>query len=141
VNRWRRLAGIAALMALAGCATTREYPRCYLFRAPSQEELAVANDAIEGLFQKIVRAERFSLAKDWAVLETTSNKHSSVRRLWPEVGCVNLRREEPYNSEPNDKWIVARCQEYLGSLLSRKSVKPPERPTEVAARFNEFACH
>lgn len=137
----RRVIALVGSISLCGCMTTREYPRCYLFRAPSPQEIASANEATGAVFTRIARTDRFTLAKDWAVLEATSARHRSMRKLWPELGCVNLRREPPYNSEPNDKWVVARCQEYLESVLDRTSTKAPTRPTEIAAKFDEFACH
>ena len=68
-------------------------------------------------------------------------KHRQIAEVWPEFGCVNLRRPPPYTGEIDDKWIVARCQEYLEALMKRRQLEKAELPTQIAGRYREFICY
>jgi hypothetical protein len=131
----------AMIMILTGCISTRDYPRCYLFRAPADQDLTLANGSLQTFFDQALRVNQYALGKDWVVVKTDSQTHGRIANVWPALGCINLRHPPPQTGAINDKWTVARCQEYLEESIRKIRRKNGERPTTIAARFSEFTCH
>jgi hypothetical protein len=82
-----------------------------------------------------------AIGKDVVTVSAGSATHRMLITAWPSNGCVNLRREAPEVAEINDKWVVARCGEYLDALLRNQTTSVAQPPTAIAQRFSEFTCH
>jgi hypothetical protein len=137
--RW--FAGIVCLGLTASCSTVQDYPRCYLFRAPEERDVQASNGETRELFGGTVRVIDFCLGKDAVAVRAPAAEHKKLAEIWPEFGCVNLRREHPLTAESNDKWIVARCQQYLQQLVALRDKSISDTRTDVAARHPQFTCH
>ena len=139
------IANIGPLIALsiltAGCSVVREYPRCYLFREPLQSDIDAANATTAEVLRRVVGTSRFALGKDSVAVKATPAQQKRVSSIWPPFGCVNLRRSDPYTGEIIDKWIVARCQDFLGEVLAREPRKLPEPRTTIPQKYDDFTCH
>jgi hypothetical protein len=135
--------GIAVLAAfgLASCTTWQDYPRCYLFQAPADADVA-AQDKQQGLLLGgIVGAGNYHLGKDWVAVDALPSQHRRFVRIWPPLGCINLRNPPPEVAAIGDKWTVARCQEYLRALIQDGWTRDTPKPTVVAKEYGEFTCH
>lgn len=131
------------VVLLMGCATVREYPRCYLFRGPAQADVAAANVSASEVLAKLVSPDEFTVTKDGAIVTATNVVHREVGKAWPSTGCVNLRRTPPETAATIDKWIVAACQDYLEELARRQEDEATKRPrTDIVRRYQDtFICH
>jgi hypothetical protein len=136
-----RLLFISFVGLLASCATVREYPRCYLFRAPNTADIEVVDRDTKKLLTEALRLDEFSVGKDAIVVNALPNRHRSLAAVWSSNGCVNLRRPSPETGEIHDKWIVSRCQDFLDDLLKRDEVVPQIPRTTIANKYPEFTCH
>lgn len=85
--------------------------------------------------------KNFSINRDAITVNTFESKHRKLTGVWPTNGCINLRRPLPETGEINDKWVVARCQEYLSELIRRNETVPRIARTTVAGRYRDFTCH
>jgi hypothetical protein len=132
---------IIACILLPSCVSVKDYPRCFLFRSPQPGDVAEADRSARLLFDQTLHVRRYSLSKDWVSVKADLHTQMGVRTVWPEIGCVNLRREPPFTGEIHDKWIVARCQEYLEQMVAREKSQPPDSRSAIADRFKEFTCH
>jgi hypothetical protein len=137
-----RVLSVAIMVALlAGCAITVDYPRCYLFRAPDDTDIARVDQetgkAIAGTFRTLSHA----VTRDVVAIKAPRWEQAHIRQAWPGLGCVNLRREPPLNAEIVDKWIVQRCQDYVAALLQRAVDRKAVARTSVAEGYTDFICH
>lgn len=137
----RRLGTLCLSLAVAGCATARDYPRCYLFQAPQAVDLERVEAEDRRLFEPWVGEGGFASGKDWVTVRAVPATHGRIARIWPGVGCVNLRNKPPLTGDMHDKWIVGLCEQYLEALLARLSGPEPRRGPDVADRFKDFTCH
>ena len=140
-----RLAARLFILSMAGllgaCASVREYPRCYLFRAPSVQDIEAVNRDTEKLLKEAMRLDDFSIGKDAVVVHTLDDRHRKLAGVWSVNGCINLRRPPPETGEIHDKWIVARCQEYMDEMIGRNESEPRVARTTIAGRYQDFTCH
>lgn len=136
-----RLLFISLFGLLASCATVRDYPRCYLFRAPNTSDIEVADRDTKRLLADAISLEEFSVGKDAIVVNALPDRHRRLATVWSSYGCVNLRRPPPEAGEIHDKWIVSRCQDFLDELLKRDEVTPQIPRTTIANKYPDFTCH
>ena len=141
MNIWSIGPLIAFSVLTSACSVVREYPRCYLFREPLQSDVDAANETTAEVLKRVVGTSHFALGKDSVAVKASPDQQKRVSSVWPPLGCVNLRRSDPYTGEIIDKWIVARCQDYLGEVLARDSKKFPEPRTAVPQKYDDFTCH
>lgn len=125
------------------CTTVQEYPRCFLFRPPTDQEVTQLNERDRDLLTDVFSAEEAWAGRDSVYARASPQNQSNISEVWARSGCVNMRREPPFGSEIIDKWIVARCQEFLAEYVENNDRNEEERvpPTEIAARYDEFVCH
>lgn len=130
------------IVFLGACSTVREYPRCYLFRSPDASDVASTNKNTEVLLEGAFAVSTFGMSKDVVLIDAYPETHKELSVVWSSVGCVNLRREPPATGEMIDKWIVARCQEYLDQLVRPERINNNVSRTDVAKKFaRDFTCH
>lgn len=126
---------------LGACTSVREYPRCYLFRAPSAQDIEAVNRDTEKLLRDAMRFDEFSIGKDAIVVNTLEEHHRKLAGVWSANGCINLRRPPPETGEINDKWIVSRCQDYMDEMIRRYEAEPRIAKTTIADKYRDFTCH
>ncbi|SEA65788.1 hypothetical protein SAMN05216411_11741 [Nitrosospira multiformis] len=136
-----RLLLLSLLGILASCVTVREYPRCYLFRAPNTMDIEVVNRDTKKLLEEALRVENFSIGKDVIVVNALAERHRNLAAVWPSNGCVNLRHPSPETGEMNDKFIVSMCQDFLDELIKRKESSPQVSRAIIAKKYPNFTCH
>lgn len=141
MNRAARIASVLSFGILCSCTTVRDYPRCYLFRAPESADLSINNRDVDQLLRSAFHVRDFSIGKDTVTVNASLSLHGKLADVWASTGCVNLRRASPELGELNDKWIVASCREYLDALVRKEQSQIPEPPTSIAQRFPNFTCH
>lgn len=137
----KRVLSIVLSFSMAACASVQEYPRCYLFRAPDQEDIKSSNAEVEKLLRNVIHVDEFSLGKDAVGVRASRQKQQELSKIWPEYGCVNLRKPPPAVGEIIDKWVVARCHELIQETLSERNKAAPVQPTKIAEKYKEFTCH
>jgi len=93
------------------------------------------------MLKDILQIHEFWIGKDAVVVKTTNEHHRELAQVWPEIGCINLRRLAPETGEINDKWIVSRCQDYIEEILKRDDSTNKVPRTEIAAKYPDFTCH
>lgn len=142
MNRINALSGLVLVLALAGCASVKTYPRCYLFRTPTAQDLSEADREIGAFLDGVIGVKDFSIARDNVVVKAFRPLHLGIAQAWPALGCVNLRRAPPENSTTNDKWIVAHCGQYLAEIVDVDGDDTARRRTEIAGKYDPYlTCH
>lgn len=136
----QRLVSLFLLGILASCTTVRDYPRCYLFRAPNNSDVERVDKDTDELL-KALGIDEYGTCKDLVIVNTYSAKHRKLVGVWPSSGCINLRRVRPETAAENDKWIVARCQEFLEQVVTWLDAPTPDSRTQIARAYFEFTCH
>ena len=129
------------LFLLSSCSTVQEYPRCFLFRAPTDKELSAINTRDNKLLADIFSTEKAWTGRDSVYAKALPYQQNNIKNIWHTSGCINMRRSEPLNSEIIDKWIVARCHEYLAEYVANNQNDFPVKPSKIAAKYDEFICH
>jgi len=109
-----------------------------LFRSPTAVDAAQADSETKRLLTEALQIDQYAITKDAVTIVAFPWQHSSLNNVWPENGCVNLRHPAPETGDINDKWVVARCQDYLEQVILRHSNDPPKLRTDIAGAFNEF---
>jgi hypothetical protein len=132
---------VVALLALGGCATTADYPRCYLFRAPDDTDIARVDHETSQVITRAFRPRAYAATRDAVVIEAAPSMQGKIRRAWPAFGCVNLRRPPPWSADIVDKWVVQRCQDYLAKLLQRVDDEDSATRADVASQYYDITCH
>lgn len=127
--------------SLGGCSVVKEYPRCYLFRAPEASDILRTDRDTDALINGAFGVRAMGKGKDVVLVDATPLIHKQLSTVWSSVGCVNLRRQQPATGEIIDKWIVARCQEYIDELVRPERAGSGVSRTDVAGEFDEFTCH
>ncbi|MES2826280.1 MAG: hypothetical protein V4732_21985 [Pseudomonadota bacterium] len=88
-----------------------------------------------------LKIKKFAVAKDVVTVESRSDLQFKLEGIWPAYGCVNLRHPPPETGDINDKWVVARCQDFLDEVLKRNSLSKEVPRTNIAGKYVEFTCH
>jgi len=128
-------------LCILSCTHVREYPKCYLFKKPNSGDVSNSNKEISRAIRDTIKTKEIGHTKDSLIVRASSVEHLQLKNIWPAIGCINLRRNPPLTGTINDKWVVARCQEYLADMLNRDKENPPRKRTDVAAAYDEFIAH
>jgi len=136
-----RLISASLVACVAACTTVREYPRCYLLRAPTDADVLAANNDARGILEGVVRTADYSFSKDVVAVRATPIEQERLAEIWPEYGCLNLRRNAPLTADMADKYTVALCQQYLRELVSSDDSETPDRRTQIATKYRILTCN
>lgn len=118
---WLSWSAIVGLACVQGCASVHLYPVCQYAGEVDGDTLSKYSQSVDSLLTRLevnehdVRTPALMPDRRYVVVRAVSWKHSQLRAVWPELGCLGRY------GNADDRAKYSACRDYIAQALKLNS--------------------